>query len=143
MHAATPPWQAEIVDLHAFFEQWLGGALPATDAAYARLTDTMDPAFAIVTPAGALVERAVLVPQLRAAHGSRPGWRIWIERPALRFQRGELTGATYEEWQHRADGVVTARLSTVVLRAQAGTPNGLAWLHVHETWLAPRDVTGS
>jgi hypothetical protein len=76
-----------------------------------------------------------LLAQLRAAHGSRPGWRIWIERPALRFREAGLAAATYEEWQRSADGAVTGRLSTVVFRALPGTPNGLAWLHVHETWL--------
>ncbi|MEN9938128.1 MAG: hypothetical protein RLZZ387_4707 [Chloroflexota bacterium] len=140
MRAPTPPWQTEIVELHAFFEQWLGGTLPDTDAAFARLVDTMAPTFAIVTPAGRLVERAELLPQLRTAHSSRPGWRMWIERPVLRFQHGALTGATYEEWQRHVDGVVTARLSTVIFHPQPGTPNGLAWLHVHETWLPPQEV---
>jgi hypothetical protein len=53
----------------------------------------------------------------------------------LRYTQGGLTVATYEAWQRHADGTVTGRLSTVVFRDQAGTPNGLVWAHVHETWL--------
>jgi hypothetical protein len=40
---SLPPWHAEIVELHNFFFGWLGGTLPATDAIYARLVDTMAP----------------------------------------------------------------------------------------------------
>jgi hypothetical protein len=128
-------WHAEIVELHAFFEGWLGGTTPPTDAAYARLVDTMAPEFAIVTPGGERILRDQLLAQLRAAHASRPGWKIWIEDADLRLRQGELTIVTYEEWQRHADGTVTGRLSTVIFRARAGTPNGLEWLHVHETWL--------
>jgi hypothetical protein len=121
-----PPWHAEVVELHDFFQGWLGGTLPATDAVYARLVDTQALEFTIVTPGGEC---------LRAAHGSRPGWQMWIENAELRYAQGGLTVATYEEWQRHADGTVTGRLSTVVFRDQPGTPNGLAWVHVHETWL--------
>lgn len=68
-----PPWHAEIVELHEFFQGWLGGALPATDAAYARLTDTQAPEFVIVTPGGERIPGPTLLAQLRAAHASRPG----------------------------------------------------------------------
>lgn len=132
---SLPPWHAEIVELHDFFQAWLGGTLPATDAAYARLVDTQAPEFALITPGGELVPGERLLAQLRAAHGTRPGWRMWIERVELRLQQGGLTVATYEEWQRHADGTVTGRLSTVLFRAQPDTPNGLVWLHVHETWL--------
>jgi hypothetical protein len=97
--------------------------------------DTQALEFAIVTPGGELVPRERLLAQLRAAHGSRPGWRMWIENAELRFTQGGLTVATYEEWQRHADGKVTGRLSTVIFRDQLGTPNGLVWAHVHETWL--------
>lgn len=130
-----PPWHAEIVELHDFFQGWLGGTLPATDEVYARLGATQAPEFAIVTPGGELIPGPRLLAQLRAAHGSRPGWRMWIESAELRHAQGGLTVATYEEWQRSADGAVTGRLSTVVFRDQPGTPNGLAWVHVHETWL--------
>jgi hypothetical protein len=130
-----PPWHAEIVELHDFFQGWLGGTLPATDEVYTRLADTQAPEFAIVTPGGELIPGERLLAQLRAAHGSRPGWRMWIENAELRFTQGGLTVATYEEWQRHADGTVTGRLSTVIFRDQPGTPNGLAWVHVHETWL--------
>lgn len=130
----TPNWHAEIVDLHAFFEGWLGGALPNSDEVFARLPDTMAEGFALVGPDGRLRERGDVLAWLRPAHGSRPGWRIWIERPQLRLAHGDILCCTYEE--HQAGGGHTnARLSTVLFRARPGAPNGLEWLHVHESWL--------
>lgn len=133
--AGLAPWHAEIVELHDFFQGWLDGTLPDTDAAFARLPATQSPEFVIITPAGELIPGPRLVAQLRDAHGSRPGWRMWIEHAVLRHVHGDLSVATYEEWQRRADGVVTARLSTAIFRAESEAPNGLVWLHVHETWL--------
>lgn len=130
-----PPWHTEIAELHDFFQEWLGGTLPATDEVYTRLTDTQAPEFVIITPGGELIQRERLLTQLRVAHGSRPGWRMWIENAELRFAQGGLIIASYEEWQRHAEGTVTGRLSSVVFREQPGTPNGLVWLHVHETWL--------
>jgi hypothetical protein len=135
-----PPRHAEIVELHDFFEGWLGGSLPNRDETYARLTETQAPEFVIVTPGGELIPGPQLLAQLRAAHASRPGWRMWIEHAQLRFALGGLLAATYEEWQRHADGTVTGRLSTVIFREQPGTPNGLVWLHVHETWLPPSRI---
>ena len=135
-----PPWHAEIVELHDFFQEWLDGTLPATDEAYARLVDTQVPEFVIITPGGELIPGPTLLAQLRAAHGSRPGWRIWIDNAELRLEQSGLSVATYEEWQRHADGTVTGRISTVVFHEQPGTPNGLAWVHVHETWLPEQQI---
>ena len=128
-------WHAEVVGLHDFFQGWLDGTLPETDAVYARLAATTAPEMLIVTPGGERVLGAQLAAELRGAHGSRPGWRMWIEAAELRLEAGGLLVVTYEEWHRSAAGEVRGRLSTAVLREQAGTPHGLAWLHVHETWL--------
>lgn len=127
-------WHAEIVELHEFFQGWLGGTLPDNDATFARMVDTMTASFILITPAGVIITGAALSADLRGAHGSRPGWRMWIENAQLRYQEGPLTIATYEEWQQTGT-TTTARISTAIFRAQAGTPNGLVWMHVHETWV--------
>ncbi|MFX0092506.1 MAG: hypothetical protein ACFFBD_12150 [Candidatus Hodarchaeota archaeon] len=41
---------------------------------------------------------------------------------------------TYEEWQE-IDGQTIARLSTALFRKCFDAPNGVEWLHAHETWL--------
>ena len=47
---------------------------------------------------------------------------------------GDRALVMYEEW-HSLKGEESARLSTVLFEKRAGAPNGVAWLHVHETWL--------
>jgi hypothetical protein len=50
---------------------------------------------------------------------------------------GDILLVTYEEWQQSGDQT-TARLSTALFRDKPDAPNGLEWLHVHETWLPDR-----
>ncbi|MEI7768586.1 MAG: hypothetical protein WCI67_01295 [Chloroflexales bacterium] len=133
----TPSWQAEIAELHAFFVAWLGGDLPHNEATFARCAGTMADSFAIIGPDGRLTERADLLAALYAAHGSRPGLRIWIERPLLRRRDGPLTLVTYEEWQTEG-GRTSGRASTALFRDDPAAPHRLAWAHVHETWLPAR-----
>jgi hypothetical protein len=131
--------QAEVTELHRFFQDWFNGAIPDDDETFARFAGVMDAGFVIVTPEGRTVERAALVEGLRGAHGrwrqegKDPG-RIWIDKVDVRHEGDGLTAVTYEEWQ-KFDGRVRGRISTALLRANSGTPNGIEWLHVHETWL--------
>ncbi|NJN15157.1 MAG: DUF4440 domain-containing protein [Oscillochloris sp.] len=130
-----PDWQAEIVELHNFFMAWLAGDLVKNMDSFARCAGTMAEGFAIITPAGGLIEREALLAALYSAHGSRPGLRIWIEQPVLRRREGKLTLVTYEEWQEE-QGRTTARRSTVLFRDDPQASQGLSWVHVHETWMA-------
>jgi hypothetical protein len=127
--------RAEIEDLHNFFVAWFNGHLPQTDAAFARFADVMAPGFTIVDPSGTIQDRESLLAGLHAAHNARPGIRIWIESVRIRQHTDDLIVATYEEWQQLPDQSPRGRISTVILRAADNTPNGLVWLHVHETWL--------
>jgi hypothetical protein len=129
----------EVDELHAFFEQWFNGDLPPSEAALARFTDVMAPGFHIVSPDGAMRDRAAIIRLVREGHGSglvdgERTVRIWIEHLALRAASDHVAVVTYEEWQQRG-GEQSGRLSTAVLQNIRDTPNGLRWLHVHETWL--------
>jgi hypothetical protein len=131
--------RTEIDELHAFFEQWFNGDLEPSEATLARFTDVMAPGFHIVSPDGAMRDRAAIIRLVREGHGSglvdgKRTVRIWIEHLALRASSDHVSVVTYEEWQERG-GEQTGRLSTAVLQNAPDTPNGLRWLHVHETWL--------
>lgn len=126
-------YQAEIVELHRFFQQWFNGELPRTDETFRRMTRVMSDDFVIVMPDGKRIERDPLLEGLYGAHEGRPGIRIWIENVRMHVREGALAVVEYEEWQQQ-DGETTVRLSTAVFRDTPGTPNGLSWLHVHETW---------
>ena len=135
----SPAFHREIVELHQFFEDWFTGRLPKTDNAYARFTQVIAEGFTIIGPDGKSNNRAVLLDNLFAAHEQQPNTSIWIKNAQLRQQWADNLVVTYEEWQASGDSQ-TARLSTVVFRQQEGTPNGLEWLHVHETWLPGHGV---
>jgi hypothetical protein len=128
----------EVIQLHEFFEAWLGGALVKTQTNYERMTAVMNPEFQIISPDGKVTVYEPLLADLWQAHDSRPGFRLWVKEVAVRLLSPQLALATYEEWQE-IEGKVTARVSTAVFRQKNNTPNGVEWLHVHETWLEIRD----
>ena len=128
----------EVIQLHQFFEEWLGGTLVKTQTNYERLTAVINPEFQIISPDGEMTATAPLLAGLWQAHDSRPGFRLWVKEVAVRLLSPQLALTTYEEWQE-IEGKVTARVSTAVFKQKANTPNGVEWLHVHETWLEVRD----
>lgn len=124
----------EIIELHQFFQDWYNNQLSPTNENFARCADVLDPDFSIIFPSGDKVLYQTLLDRLHNAHNSHTAMRIWIENIEVLHQVGDLILATYEEWQE-IEGVVTSRLSSVFFKKVSSTPNGLRWLHVHETWI--------
>ncbi len=130
--------ETEILELHQFFEGWFTGRLANTDENYSRLSDVLAEGFEMISPQGSRTARADVVAGLRPAHGSwseneKPG-RIWIRDIRSRAVGESHYLATYEEWQ-QTDGAPRGRLSTVLFREKDDAPNGVEWIHLHETWL--------
>ena len=124
----------EIRELHQFFQDWYNNQLSPTDENFSRCVNVLHPNFTIIFPSGDQVHYQTLLKNLRNAHGSQANMRIWIKQIQVLHQIGELVLATYEEWQE-TNGQETSRLSTVLFQKAPTTPNGLRWLHVHETWI--------
>lgn len=124
----------EIRELHDFFQGWLEGRLPATDEVFARFTRAAAAGFTLIGPDGSMARREETAAWIRAAHGTRPGLRLWTDEHALHASGTDWALATYREWQTH-DGVTTVRISTALLGADDEAPTGLSWIHVHETWL--------
>ena len=66
-------------------------------------------------------------------------FRIWVDEVRVRRAEPGAILVSYREW-HEDQGTISARRSTAMLRSRSGGPNGLEWLHTHETWL-PGDET--
>ena len=126
----------EVIGLHDFFQAWLEGSLPATDAVFARFLAATDPAFTLISPDGAAAGREATAAWIRAAHGTRRGVRLWTDEHRLCAGGADWALVTYREWQTNG-GATTLRLSTALLLTDASAPNGLSWAHVHETWINP------
>lgn len=127
--------EREVRSFHEFLEGWLSGTVPETDAAFAR-TDALAAPFEIVGPDGERRDRAALLADLRAAHGSRPALTVEIQdvRRRIADAEGDLALVTYRERQADA-GESTVRLTSALFGNDPDAPNGVAWLHAHETWL--------
>ncbi len=124
----------EIQELHDFFQAWLEGSLPATDTAFGRFTQATAAGFTLIGPDGSVAGADETAAWIRAAYGTRHGFKLWTDAHTLRAAGEDWALCTYREWQTR-DGETTVRISTALLVADATAPTGLSWLHVHETWM--------
>ena len=125
--------RAEIQELHAFFDTWFAGTMPNDGLVFDRFASVTAEGFHIIAPGGAPLDRDAILGAVFMGWG-RGAMNIRTKHEIVRHETDELIVCTYEEWQV-VDERDRGRLSTVVFRNRADTPNGLEWLHVHETWL--------
>jgi len=123
------PCRTEVAELHRFFERWLSGETEDFARCEAALADD----FTMIGPDGRLVDRPTLVAGLRAAHKARRV-RIEIRNFDGRQVDDRLFLATYQEWQDQGNEI-RGRQSTALFGRKEPAPNGVAWIHLHETWL--------
>ena len=125
----------EIERLHDFFVGWLSGTIERKGAAFAACAEALAEGFVHIDPDGAVADREGLRERLEEAHGRLgEGFRISIRNAQARALVNDLCLVVYEEWQARPEGH-KGRVSTALMRRDTEAPAGLAWLHVHETWL--------
>ncbi len=125
----------EVVELHEFFQKWLSGEVPLRASNLERVGRALAKDFEIVSPAGNLTRRAQLLESLESRHGTfrEPPLRIWVENIRGRGLGEGLYLVTYEEWQQVGGQPKRGRLSTAVFRREPSAPQGVQWVHVHET----------
>lgn len=132
----------EVIGLHQFFQNWFNGEIENSESVFERLRSSLAVQFRLVSPEGRETDRARLLEAVGAAHGGRRRGgepiRIWIESYEGRAVSTDVHLATYQEWQAEG-GRIRGRLSTALFRRRDGAPNGVEWVHVHETWLPPRE----
>ncbi len=126
----------EVVELHQFFQEWFNGEIEATDENFSRFSQILAEHFIIISPGGLLTQREPLLIGLRNTQNSRKKCKIRIENFQLHQITADMLVTTYEEWQTDSDGTTNSRISTAIFQEQQDTPNGVVWLHVHETWLS-------
>lgn len=127
--------EQEIIGLHRFFETWFRGGFADRDRGFKRFSDVMAPGFVIVSPRGTATALPALAEGLRSAFDSwEDASSISVEGVELRHAHADLALLTYVEKQ-TVRGKDTARLSSVLLQQHEPAPNGVRWLHVHETWV--------
>jgi hypothetical protein len=118
---------AEIEELHVTFERWFSGETDSLE----RVEDVLSDGFTMVSPGGETVGRADLIAGLEKAHGVAP-LSIEIRNPVVRWEGADALLVSYEEWQKTFDES-NGRQSTVLFERNPSAPNGLTWVHVHES----------
>jgi len=129
--------EREVVTLHEFFEDWFAGRVEKADAAFDRVRDALGDEFEMVAPSGRTVGRESVITGIWEVHGrdtDADPHEVRVEDLRVRYVREDLCLVTYEEWQRGPDAE-TGRQSSALLRRDETAPNGVEWLHLHETWL--------
>ncbi|PSQ19951.1 hypothetical protein BRD00_00515 [Halobacteriales archaeon QS_8_69_26] len=131
--------EREVVEFHEFIEDWLAGRIPDDDGTYDRARSALADDFEITSPSGETRSSAAILGDMEAAHGSAgDDFSIRVADLDSRFAFGDEAAClvTYEEHQRPTPGAAwTERYSTAVFRAADDAPNGVEWIHLHETWL--------
>lgn len=132
----------EVVALHEFFVAWFRGADgPAAELAACEAAFGHD--FRMVTPDGAVHDRAAILERLRSARGSQPpGFTIAVSAFQPLWQLPDAILLGYVEQQYR-DGRTTRRRSTALLTREPSAPRGIVWRHLQETWMQMAEATGT
>lgn len=99
----------EIEALHRFFEGWLSGRRPDTDAPFRRLDRALAPAFRLIDPSGDERSREDILTGLRRAHGSQSGLVIEIRIVQIReadvdLEEGQIHVRNREDEDVQGDG---------------------------------------
>jgi hypothetical protein len=124
----------ETVELHEFFSRWLR-AKGEEKLDIARLAGVLDPGFRLVAPDGGVRERQALIDWIAGVRGSRSA-DFWIDVAdfVAVWQSPDAVLLEYVETQY-IEGKTTMRLSTALFCRAPGTPCGVVWRHLQETWL--------
>lgn len=123
-------WRREIIDLHRFFEAYFLGQVDSIE----RAASVFAPEFTFVGPHGQETNRQATLDQIQAGHAHTTSVTITTSGHRLLHATDDLVIATYVE-HHQLAASSNQRLSTVVFAVDPDTPNGVAWLRVHETWM--------
>lgn len=125
---------SEIKELHQFFEDWFAGKLEQTEDVFSRFSQVLNDEFTIISPDGSQTGKKRLVQEFKNGYGKYQGseMEIWVESPNVRHQSDDFCLMNYEEWQ-KLGGEMNTRLSTALFKKNDDLPNGVEWIHVHET----------
>ncbi len=124
--------EREIVELHEFLQDWYRGH---PEADFNRFDRVLTDDFVIIMPDSRILDRATINSAVRDQHDSDSQAELDIRNVRLHGTHDNTAIFTYEEWQGRGGEPMRGRLSSVFFAVDEEAPNGLVWLHVHETWL--------
>ncbi len=124
--------EKEISELHDFFEKYFKGKI---DSNIDRFAKVLDRNFELITPSADIVGRNEIIDIIKKSYNTRLDIKIWTEDVKILKISDEIIGAIYFELQKSNGSEPTKRISSALFRKDENAPNGLIWIHVHETWM--------
>jgi hypothetical protein len=129
-------YHREITEFFQFFSEWFDGSSPNTDEHYARIINVIPKDSTYINPEGKLIAgESYFRDDIRKTHDSLPELKMSMKNFRLQWETDDLALVIFEEWSQASVAVPGARLCSVIFRKNPATPNGIEWLHVHETLL--------
>ncbi len=126
----------EIQELHLFFQEWFNGTCTKNEETFARIEKVLSPDFHLITPNGETITKPTLIDFLWQNYDTRETEPLTIKVEKIKSIRKtkDLCIMTYHEIQ-ASQTAKTRRQSVAVFETSEGTPNGIQWVYVQETWI--------
>ncbi|MEM9221743.1 MAG: hypothetical protein AAGB11_04985 [Pseudomonadota bacterium] len=123
----------EVVDRHNAFAAWFTGR--GDDALFEEMRSVFAPSFVLISPDGSSASHEAVIAMLEGGRSRRPdSFSIKITDAKALWSSKDAALIAYLEHQ-AIHGEWTLRQSTALFTPADGTPNGVVWQHVHETWI--------
>lgn len=124
--------------LHEVLEAWLCAKVPRTDSGFAPFASALADSCRVISPLGTVTERAALLTEFEGIYGvlatRSADFTIKVENAEVLRAWDDHALIGYEEWHDLAEDR-SARRSTALFISAPDAPLGVAWAHIHETWL--------
>lgn len=134
----------EVVKLNLFFERWRRAEVEKFELYLANMKAVCCPSGVLIHPSGTEKLLGDCVNAFRTCYGDQKGksYRVWVDQ-VLPTQVGSNSWLVkYKKWELSGEKQKGC-LTTVLLSSKGvSVPEGLTWVHVHQTWLdgaAPTD----
>lgn len=127
--------QREIVEFNVFITKWLSGELPNKQETFQRLSGVIGTGAKFVHPWGDESSLQEFLCGLIPKHGTMKEMKVsfWFDNIQERKLAEGVHLVTWQPWEQVTGGEKRGYFATAILTAKEGTPNGVEWLHFHET----------
>eukprot|EP00250_Pteridium_aquilinum_P007282 c17033_g1_i1 orf=244-1737(-) len=125
----------EVVQLKLFMMKWLLSQVSNTEKSFGRLSGVISDGAKTISPEGVELNAAQFLCGMRKKYGSIQGseLRIWFDNIHEQILAEGIYLVTWQLWEQSAGGKRRGYFASAVLKLKAGTPNGVEWLHSHES----------
>mmetsp|Transcript_1270 Transcript_1270/g.2281 ORF Transcript_1270/g.2281 Transcript_1270/m.2281 type:complete len:147 (-) Transcript_1270:312-752(-) len=130
----------EVIRIHAFFVDWLTGRYPnSSEIFWKGCGKAFSKDLVLINPSGEVSRNGDLRYELQKAYGNLEGsnFNMKIRNFQVLQSHPDWCLTMYEKW-HYHGSITTARQCTALFRPNPSAPNGVEWVHIHETWSCRR-----